>query len=315
MMHSAATKVDRMLRTAVIIPCLNEEATISKVVRDFKRSLPDATLYVYDNGSSDTSRSLALREGAEVRVVPRKGKGNVIRQAFADVDADIYVMVDGDSTYDAASAQLLITALLDNECDMVTACRIQGESSADPRRGHAFGNYLFSRLVQILFGSTTRDVLSGYRVLSRRFVKSFPITARGFDIEVQITAQAAMLRVKEMSINTVYHERTDSESKLHTIRDGLRILVSLFRIYRAYSPSRFFGTFSVLSLITAISLLLGEPFGSDNQYVFSLFLVGSFLFFLVGIILNGVTRLQFQQSRLGFLRYASPGIKTGRDPL
>ncbi|NDC49364.1 MAG: glycosyltransferase [Micrococcales bacterium] len=309
-MTSAEDRVKQVVQVAVIIPCLNEGATISKVVRDFRSSLPNATFYVYDNGSTDDSLSRAQREGATVRTVPRRGKGHVIRQAFADIDADVYVMVDGDSTYDAVVAPHLVEALLDNECDMVTACRIYGAESAEPRKGHAFGNMLFSRLVRVLFGSTTRDVLSGYRVLSRRFVKSFPITARGFDIEVQMTAQAAMLKVKELSIDTTYHERSYGESKLNTVRDGIRILVSLFRIYRAYSPSRFFGTFSVLSLFTAVSLWFSEPFGADNRYVFSLFLTGAFLFFLVGIILNGITRLQFQQNRLSFLRYSHPSTQS-----
>jgi glycosyltransferase involved in cell wall biosynthesis len=294
-------------KIAVIIPCLNEARTIGQVIDAFHGALPGADVYVYDNGSHDDSVSIATRSNAIVRHVPRLGKGNVLRQAFADIEADVYIIVDGDATYDATIAPKLVSELLSQQADMVTACRVRALASASPRRGHELGNKFFSRLVQVLFGSTTRDVLSGYRVFSRRFVKSFPSTARGFDIEVQITAQAAMLKVKEISIDSEYHERALNDSKLRTVRDGILIVFSLFRIYRAYSPSRFFGTFSVLSLLAALITFTSADSFEQVRYGFSLLLAASFLFFLVGVILNGVTRLQFQQSRLGFLKYAGPG--------
>lgn len=292
-----------MLKTAVVIPCLNEAKSIGAVIDGFRAAIPQAELYVYDNGSSDDSLQIARTKKVHVRHVPRRGKGHVVRQAFADVEADVYVMVDGDNTYDPGTAPELIRHIIEEDCDMATASRLRAETSARARPGHVFGNYFFSRLVQVLFRSTTKDVLSGYRAFSRRFVKSFPATAKGFDIEVQITAQAAMLRVKEASVDSTYRERVDDGSKLRTIRDGARIMVSVFRIYRAYAPSRFFGTFSALSLLIAMTLLLERSHASEHTYAISALALVSFLFFVVGIILNGVTRIQYQQSRLGFLQH------------
>lgn len=301
-----------MLKTAVIIPCLNEARSLGAVIDGLRATIPHAELYVYDNGSSDDSVQIARMKHVQLRHVPRRGKGYVIRQAFADVEADVYVMVDGDNTYDPGTAPELIRQIVEEDCDMATASRLRAETSARARLGHVFGNYFFSRLVQILFRSTTQDVLSGYRAFSRRFVKSFPATAKGFDIEVQITAQAAMLRVKEASVDSMYRERTDDGSKLRTIRDGVRIMVSVFRTYRSYAPSRFFGTFSALSLLIALILLLGRSDASDRMYAISAFSVVSFLFFVVGIILNGITRIQYQQSRLGFLQHSGVTQERGR---
>ena len=292
-----------MLKVAVIIPCFNEEASVGAVINGFRATLPNSDIYVYDNGSTDNSVKVARKRIVHVSHVARREKGNVVRQAFADVEADIYIMVDGDDTYDPTTAPVLVNEVMHNQCDMVTVCRIRGETSARALPGHLAGNALFSRLVQFLFRSDTRDVLSGYHAFSRRFVKSFPSTARGFDIEVQITAQAAMLRVKEASIESVYRERTDGTSKLRTVRGGSKIMVSLFRIYRAYAPSRFFGTFSAFSILIALTIFVRSSEPSDSLYAISAFSLVSFLFFVVGIILNGITRIQYQQNRLSFLRY------------
>ncbi len=214
-------------RVAVLIPCFNEEITIGKVVRDFRQALPTALIYVYDNNSTDRTASVARAAGAVVRREAQQGKGHVVRRMFADIDADIYVLVDGDDTYDAAAAPRLVDTLLDEACDIVNAVRTNAAEAAY-RRGHKFGNRLLTGLVTYTFERTTEDMLSGYRVFSRRFVKSFPAMSGGFEIETELTIHAFELGMPVVEVKTDYKERpAGSSSKLSTYRDGLRILTTI----------------------------------------------------------------------------------------
>jgi glycosyltransferase involved in cell wall biosynthesis len=291
-----------MARIAVIIPCLNEEESVGRVIQDFRQQLPTAGIYVFDNGSSDKTVIRAEASGAIVRTVDERGKGNVVRRAFADVDSDVYILVDGDDTYDSGIANEMAQLVLQTGVDLVTASRTPSSNSPKARLGHELGNTYISRLVRFLFRSNEQDVLSGYRALSRRFVKSFPTTASGFEIEVQMTAHASLLRVRTQTVSTEYRERSNGGSKLKTVRDGIRIVLSVFRIYRAYAPSRFFGTFSLFSLVAG-----GLVFACLNRSSTStllaagLLLFGSLLLFVVGVVLNGISRIQYQQLRLAFL--------------
>src|SRR5438477_2455130 len=210
-------------RVAVLVPCFNEEVAISSVVRDFRNVLPDATVYVYDNNSRDRTVEVARAAGAVVVSETLQGKGNVVRRMFADVEADVYVIVDGDDTYDAGAAPRLVALLLDHQLDMVNARRVSDEAEAF-RAGHRFGNKLLSSIVYLIFGNRCRDVLSGYRVLSRRFVKSFPALSKGFEIETELTIHALELRMPMAEVDTAYRARSaGSVSKLRTYRDGIRI--------------------------------------------------------------------------------------------
>ena len=211
---------------AVLVPCHNEERSVARVVHDFRAVLPTADIYVYDNRSSDQTAERAREAGAIVRSVSRRGKGSVVRRMFADVDADVYVLVDGDATYDAGAAQAMVKLLVDDELDMVVGKReaIEGQGAAYPR-GHRLGNWLFNRILRVLFGSDFTDVFSGYRVMTRRFVKSFPARSSGFEIETEITAHAVDIDAPCAEVVTHYRARADdSESKLRTYRDGFRIL-------------------------------------------------------------------------------------------
>ena len=286
---------------AVIIPCLNEVRTIGKVVEGFAKVLPDADIFVYDNGSSDGTIQIAKSLNVQLRHVSARGKGNVVRSAFADVEADIYLLVDGDNTYDPAVAPELISLITDSQCDLVTGCRIRSDFDSSARRGHLVGNRCFTRLVQVLFRTPTHDVLSGYRVMTRRFVKSFPTFSNGFEIEVQIAAHASMLRVKEASINSLYKERSDSNSKLRTFTDGRRILISILRLYRSAEPSRFFGSLSFICCAMAAALRW-QIAADAYESAFWFFMLIAVLLFTIGITLNGISRIQKQNVRLAFLQ-------------
>src|SRR5262245_54376333 len=212
------------LRVAVLVPCFNEEAAIAKVVGDFRAALPQATVYVYDNNSTDRSAEIARAAGATVRREPHQGKGHVVRRMFSDVEADVYVLVDGDATYDAPSAPAMITRLQNEQLDMVVAARVDHEKSAY-RPGHRTGNRMFTGFVATVFGGPLTDILSGYRVFSRRFVKSFPVLSRGFEIEIELTVHALELELPVAEVATPYYSRpAGSASKLSTWRDGFRIL-------------------------------------------------------------------------------------------
>jgi glycosyltransferase involved in cell wall biosynthesis len=244
-------------KLAVLVPCFNEGCTIAGVVRAFRAALPDATVYVYDNNSTDDTLALAQQAGAVVRKERLQGKGNVVRRMFADVDADIYVLVDGDDTYDAASAPMLVRHLIAGQYDMVNAARDAVDAGAF-RPGHRFGNLLLTRTVASVFGNQLNDMLSGYRVLSRRFVLSFPALSRGFEIETELTVHALELRMPIAEVSVPYRERpAGSVSKLRTFRDGFRILRLIGFLVREERPLPFFGSLALL--LASLSILLAWP--------------------------------------------------------
>ena len=245
------------MRIAVLVPCFNEEAAVATVVRDFRKALPKAEIFVYDNNSSDRTAMVAREAGAEVRSERRQGKGHVVRRMFADIDADIYVLVDGDATYDAASAPRMIEALASDHLDMVVGLRIDKVQAAY-RTGHRAGNGMLTRFLSSVFGQAFTDILSGYRVFSRRFVKSFPVLSDGFEIETELAVHALELALPVAEIETPYYARPEgSFSKLNTWRDGFRILGTILKLYRSEKPLRFFAVIGVF--LTLISIGLAIP--------------------------------------------------------
>ncbi len=244
-------------RIAVLLPCYNEEATIAAVVRDFRASLPSATIYVYDNNSRDATASQAREAGAFVRRETRQGKGNVVRRMFADVEADIYVLADGDDTYDALAAPLLIDKLIDEGLDIVSGKR-EATAVAAYRPGHVLGNHLLTGLTSLMFGIKVADMLTGYRIMSRRFVKSFPSAVAGFGIETELTVHAVRMKVPMAEVATRYKERpAGSASKLNTYRDGFRILRTILYLVKEEKPLAFF---SVMAGVLAASRHIAGPF-------------------------------------------------------
>lgn len=241
-------------RIAVLIPCFNEAAAIAKVVADFRAALPDAVICVYDNNSSDGTADIARAAGADVRFERRQGKGHVVRRMFADIDADIYLLVDGDATYDAPSAPRMIAALQADHLDMVVGLRVD-RAVAAYRRGHRTGNRLLTGFLTSVFGQAFKDILSGYRVFSRRFVKSFPVLSDGFEIETELSVHALELALPVAEIETPYYARPEgSVSKLNTWRDGFRILFTIVRLYRSEKPLRFFSVIAILMALASITL-------------------------------------------------------------
>jgi glycosyltransferase involved in cell wall biosynthesis len=244
------------MRIAVLVPCFNEEAAVATVVADFARALPSAKIYVYDNNSSDRTVEVALAAGADVRSERRQGKGNVVRRMFADVDADIYVLVDGDATYDAASAPRMIEKLVGENLDMLVGQRID-QVQAAYRPGHRAGNWMLTAFLSNVFGQAFNDILSGYRVFSRRFVKSFPVLSDGFEIETELSVHALELLLPVAEIETPYYARPEgSFSKLNTWRDGFRILFTILKLYRSEKPLRFFGLLGAVFAIVSIGLAI-----------------------------------------------------------
>jgi len=244
------------LRIAVTIPCFNEEAAIAKVVSDFAEALPSAKIYVYDNNSSDRTADLALAAGAQVSNERRQGKGNVVRRMFADVDADVYVLVDGDATYDAASAPRMIEKLVNEKLDMLVGRRVDQDREAY-RPGHRAGNWMLTAFLSNVFGQSFNDILSGYRVFSRRFVKSFPALSDGFEIETELTVHALELMLPIAEMETPYFARPEgSFSKLNTWRDGFRILFTILKLYRSEKPLRFFGLLGLVFGLISIGLAI-----------------------------------------------------------
>src|SRR5664279_199179 len=241
-------------RIAVLVPCFNEEAAVATVVADFRKALPGAEIFVYDNNSSDRTVAVARKAGAEVRSERRQGKGHVVRRMFADIDADIYLLVDGDATYDAASAPRMIETLLSDHLDMVVGFRVD-QSEAAYRPGHRTGNWMLTSFLSSVFGQAFRDILSGYRVFSRRFVKSFPVLSDGFEIETELTVHSLELALPVAEVETPYYARPEgSFSKLNTWRDGLRILGTILKLYRSEKPLRFFSAIGVLLAALAVGL-------------------------------------------------------------
>ncbi len=305
------------LRTAVLVPCHNEEASVATVVADFRASLPGATVYVYDNASTDTTADRARAAGAIVRVEPLPGKGRVVRRMFADIEADVYVVVDGDATYDAAAAGPMVKRLLDEQLDMVVGRRITGESDADPyRRGHTLGNRFFSRVLRVLFGSQFKDVFSGYRVMSRRFVKSLPVTSHGFEIETEITTHAVEVGAASVEVDTTYRARhVDSESSLRTYRDGFRILRKSIVLFQELRPLRFYTILSVMFTVVALALgirVLIEFIETSKVPHFPTAILAAsvqitaFVLLATGIILDAVRRGRRDARRLAYLSIPHP---------
>ncbi|HET7760787.1 MAG TPA: glycosyltransferase [Phycicoccus sp.] len=306
---------------AVIVPCHNEEAAVGTVVADLRAALPDATVYVYDNASTDRTVDVALAAGAVVRREPRKGKGNVIRRAFADVDADVYVMIDGDDTYDAAAAPELVRTLLENNLDHVLGVRTQSTDTAY-RPGHAAGNKLLSGVVGALFGPELSDMLSGYRALSRRYVKSFPAVSREFEIETEMTIHSLHLRVPSAEVPVGFKDRPEgSESKLRTYRDGWRILRWILKVTRHERPVLFFGL--VAAVLAVVSLVLGIPVVVEyldtglvarfpTAILASALMTIAFLVVTLGAILDAVRHGREEAARLAYLRYPAPGPRRPR---
>jgi glycosyltransferase involved in cell wall biosynthesis len=241
-------------RVAVLIPCFNEEAAVATVISDFRKALPDAEVFVYDNNSSDRTGAVASDAGAEVRVERRQGKGHVVRRMFADIDADIYVLVDGDATYDAASAPRMVEMLRNQHLDMVVGLRVD-QAEAAYRLGHRTGNRMLTGFLSAVFGQAFKDVLSGYRVFSRRFVKSFPVLSDGFEIETELSVHALELAMPVAEVATPYYERPNgSVSKLNTWRDGFRILNTMLKLYRSEKPLRFFASIGLCLALVSVGL-------------------------------------------------------------
>jgi glycosyltransferase involved in cell wall biosynthesis len=243
-------------RIAVLVPCYNEEAAVAAVVKGFHQALPAAQIYVYDNNSRDRTAEVAREAGAEVRGERRQGKGHVVRRMFADIDADVYVLVDGDATYDAPSAPRMIEKLLAEHLDMVVGLRVDQEQAAY-RRGHRTGNWMLTSFLSSVFGQAFRDILSGYRVFSRRFVKSFPVLSDGFEIETELTVHALELAMPVAEVETPYYARPEgSFSKLNTWGDGFRILRTILKLYRSEKPLRFFCAIGAFLALVAIGLAI-----------------------------------------------------------
>ncbi len=308
---------DSGLNIALIVPCFNEELAIAQVIRSFKTVLPELLIYVFDNNSTDRTASIARAEGAEVISVTLPGKGNVVRRMFADVDADIYVMVDGDATYDAPSIVPMINKLINEQLDMVVGCRhtVGSELSAAYRPGHTVGNKLLTGSVSRIFGGTFTDMLSGYRVFTRRYVKSFPALSEGFEIETELTVHALELRMPYGEVVTPYGARPPgSYSKLSTYRDGIQILLTIFRLFIAERPLSFFGAIAGILSIGAVILatpVVLEFLNSGTVPRFpTAFLAASMVVCALtsaacGLILNSITRGRQELKRLFYLSLPS----------
>lgn len=239
-------------RIAVLIPCYNEEVTIGKVVSDFRRALPDASIYVYDNNSSDKTAEIARDAGAIVRHEPRQGKGNVCRQMFRDIDADCYLMVDGDDTYPAEQAIEICAPILQNKADMVVGDRLSNGTYAkeNKRAFHGFGNNLVRFMIKLIYGYTFHDVMTGYRAFSKPFVKTFPVLSTGFQIETELSIHAVDRRWRIVDVPIIYRDRPEgSKSKLNTIEDGIKVILMIGALFKNYRPLACFGLFSAIFLV------------------------------------------------------------------
>jgi glycosyltransferase involved in cell wall biosynthesis len=297
-------------RIAVLVPCFNEELTIGNVVKDFRAALPEAEIYVYDNNSTDRTIDVAIKAGAVCRSEIKQGKGNVVRRMFADIEADIYVMVDGDDTYDAASARRLIEPVLYEQVDLVNAVRIATGKQAY-RPGHRFGNILLTNVLSRTFGNRCTDILSGYRAMSRRFVKSFPALSEGFEIETEITVHALELGLRIAEVKAPYKERPEgSVSKLNTVRDGIRILWVILLLLKAERPFRFFASIALaMFLLTAVLafplIVTYVETGLVPRLPTAILVTGlaitGLLMLMSGIILETVTRGRRESKRMHYL--------------
>lgn len=316
---SGAEATARQHEIAILVPCFNEEFTIGQTVSAFREALPPATVYVYDNNSTDRTIEVARAAGAVVRSEARQGKGNVVRRMFADIDADVFVLVDGDATYEARAAPRMVRRAVDENLDFVNGARVSHSVEAY-RPGHRFGNYVLTAIVRSLFGKQFTDMLSGYKVFSRRYVKSFPAMSRGFEIETELTVHALELRMPSAEEFTVYGERpSGSVSKLSTFRDGTRILRLIFDLVRNERPLEFFGLVGVALILVAVALAvpLVETYfetGLVPRLPTAVLSVGliivGFLSFLAGLILDVVATMRSEMKRLAYLSY--PPVSVGR---
>ncbi|MBF6275834.1 glycosyl transferase [Nocardia sp. 852002-51101_SCH5132738] len=308
------------LRIAAVVPCHNEEAAVAKVVTDLKAAVPGIDVYVYDNRSTDATAERAREAGAIVRTETVKGKGNVVRRAFADIEADVYLMIDGDDTYDAFAAPKMIEALLSGPYDHVLGVRKEDEGTQAYRTGHEAGNRVLNGVVGKVFGENVEDMLSGYRVFSRRFVKSFPAVSREFEIETELTVHSLHLRVPQTSVRVGFRDRPEgSESKLRTYHDGFKILGLIFGLARHERPVAFYGLFGTLAWLISIILIVPIviQFYEIHQVPrfptlflgFTLLLLGS-LAWTAGLILDGIRRSRHEAARLMYLRYSAVGVET-----
>ena len=300
----------------MLVPCFNEEAAVATVVADFRKALPSAEIFVYDNNSTDRTIAVARAAGAQVRSERRQGKGHVVRRMFADIDADIYVLVDGDATYDAASAPRMIDALLSERLDMVVGLRVD-QAAAAYRRGHRTGNRMLTSFLSSVFGQAFKDILSGYRVFSRRFVKSFPVLSDGFEIETELSVHALELALPVAEVATSYYARPEgSFSKLNTWRDGYRILGTILKLYRSERPLRFFTAIGIF--LTLISIGLAIPIiityiehGIVPRLPTAVLSMGLMILAVLsissGLVLDTVTRGRREMKLLAYLSQAPIG--------
>ncbi len=304
------------IRIAVLVPCFNEEAAVATVVADFRKALPSAEIFVYDNNSTDRTIAVARTAGAQVRSERRQGKGHVVRRMFADIDADVYVLVDGDATYDAASAPRMIDALLSGRLDMVVGLRVD-QAAAAYRRGHRTGNRMLTGFLASVFGQAFKDILSGYRVFSRRFVKSFPVLSDGFEIETELSVHALELALPVAELETPYYARPEgSFSKLNTWRDGFRILGTILKLYRSEKPLRFFTAIGIF--LTLVSIGLAIPIiityleqGIVPRLPTAVLSMGLMILAVLsissGLVLDTVTRGRREMKLLAYLSQAPSG--------
>jgi glycosyltransferase involved in cell wall biosynthesis len=308
--------ISTQLRIAVLVPCYNEEAAVATVVADFRKALPSAEVYVYDNNSRDRTTAVAREAGAIVRSERRQGKGHVVRRMFADVEADIYVLVDGDATYDAPSAPRMIDKLLDERLDMVVGLRVD-QTQAAYRLGHRTGNRMLTEYLSSTFGQAFKDILSGYRVFSRRFVKSFPVLSDGFEIETELAVYALELSLPVAEVETPYYARPEgSVSKLNTWRDGFRIFGTMLKLYRSERPLRFFTVIGIL--LALLSIILAIPIvitfietGLVPRLPTAVLSMGLMIMALLsvssGLVLDTVTRGRREMKMLAYL--SQPALK------
>ncbi len=301
---------------AVLIPCHNEEQTIAKVIQSFRQAIPGSSIYVYDNNSTDGTYAVATRNGATVYREPLQGKGNVVRRMFCDIEADLYVLVDGDDTYEAASAPTMIRALVDEQLDMVNGRRVT-EIVAAYRPGHRLGNTMFTSIVRSVFGSRIKDMLSGYRVFSRRFVKSFPVLSSGFEIETELTIHALDLAMPLGEIDTPYRDRPQgSTSKLRTYRDGIHISRTIVSLIKEIRPLEFFMV--VAAVLLVVGLILGFPIIVEYRrthlvprFPTAILTTGIMTIAVIsgfcGLVLDSVSKGRREMKRLAYLAIPSPG--------
>lgn len=310
----AGERVTGLDRVAVLIPCYNEAQTIAPVIRDFRTALPDAAIYVFDNNSTDGSADVARAAGADVRHVAAQGKGYVVRRMFADIEADIYLLVDGDATYHAPSAPGMIARLMNERLDMVVGARVDSAAAAY-RPGHRTGNWLLTRFVASIFSSKFTDILSGYRVFSRRFVKSLPVLSDGFEIETEFTIHALDLELPVAEVSTPYGSRPEgSASKLNTWSDGLRILRTIIRLFRSERPLQFFGIIAIACVIISIGLAIpifvtfvetGLVPRIPTAVLSTGLMLAGILCFAAGLILDTVSRGRRESKLLAYLQHAA----------